>query len=954
MSQDNKRPKCEPTRPYKYLEPYGKHDWCIFYGREEEIELLLSDVIVHRLVVLFAETGTGKTSLINAGIRPLLHDLGYRTAYLRVEGDPVYAATETLDEEELLRPGSKALLSAGGKAQLSAGGRGREWYQQIKPPEPHAEDGTTDELVLFFDQFEEFFIQIEDRDRRRTFVEHIAAIYRDFAWIHVVFSMREEYWHEMDEFREEIPSIFGKGSSLRLRVFDREHARDAIVEPAKRFGVTICEDLVKALLDDLMSEEGISPRELQIVCDTLWQKWSEDTEQRKICLGHYDTLGRKRKILEDRLRDDLSRLDAAHLPLFEWLLDEKKLSTGEGTKLAKAILELKDELVRDRKDAPELPPPGALDGLVEDLRGLGLIKENMHGEIAYIEWTSDYLAARTSELQEYARALSLQHLLSDAMSRADELARKRASSDAARSEFAPERIRQVLYMSDGDFQAISDGADLLTALTAAEAEFLFEAALYHGSHVPTWFQQDALDPAKARRSLEDKVTNRGAPPEQRTNTFRFLAQLGTTEAWELLERGLQEPLATTVIDILGEVKTEKAMDLLETALQQEDLAQPVLDELGKMMTREAVELLESALQRGRLASRAAQELDRIAVSGSGQVADLARGALDKWRQRPTVEPRRERPPRPAVEVEPERAIRTGLDKAYWDELLYLIEAGRCTPFIGAGGSDGAMPLGPDLASRWAEEYEYPLEDKTDLARVAQYLAIEVGEMFAKDLLLQQVQDVPRPDFSQPDEPHAALADLDLPIYITTSGDPFMAEALARGGKEVQREFPRWNRHLDFMAQETVFDRGYEPTPDVPLVYHLYGHTEYVESMVLTEADHWDFMVRLTRDPDLLPPAIRTALAGTALIFVGYSLADWSFRMLLRGLAASLGASLGYTGVAVLLPHGGRSPAEQERAQAYMDRYFNSIEKLSTRIYWGTARQFARELRSRWEAPREQS
>jgi hypothetical protein len=281
----------------------------------------------------------------------------------------------------------------------------------------------------------------------------------------------------------------------------------------------------------------------------------------------------------------------------------------------------------------------------------------------------------------------------------------------------------------------------------------------------------------------------------------------------------------------------------------------------------------------------------------------------------------------------------------WDYLVGLIRAHKCTPFIGAGASVPTLPLGSELARQWAQKYEYPLADTSDLARVAQFMAIDSYEMFPKDTLQQQIQNVAPPKFVD-DEPHALLADLDLPIYITTNYDPFMFEALKSRNKAVKRAFCRWNRAPQIAAQAPVFDGQYEPTPATPVVYHLHGYTELPQSMVLTEADYLDFLISFSRDQTLLPPPIRMALAGTALLFVGYSLADWNFRVILRGLVGSLGASLGYPGLAVQLPLSGLSDKEIERTEAYMTRYFEQIQKIRVSIFWGDARQFASELRER--------
>ncbi len=286
----------------------------------------------------------------------------------------------------------------------------------------------------------------------------------------------------------------------------------------------------------------------------------------------------------------------------------------------------------------------------------------------------------------------------------------------------------------------------------------------------------------------------------------------------------------------------------------------------------------------------------------------------------------------------------------WEELIYLIQDGKCTPFIGAGAAAGTLPTGSSVAQEWAEEHDYPLDDTTDLARVAQFLAIDRYDMYPKESIRRQFQGIEPPDFSASDEPHAILADLGLPIYITTNYDDFMRQALKDRNREPEREFCRWNRFTqEVTGEESILKAGFEPTPDRPLVYHLHGHLDLPQSMVLTEGDYLDFLSRLSRDQDLLPPVIRTALAGTSLLFVGYSLSDWDFRVLFRGLMSSLGASLGYSSIAVQLPPGGLNQEELERRQRYLDRYFDKIQKIQVRIYWGDAKEFSGRLRQRWEA-----
>src|SRR3954447_3474925 len=86
--------------PYQFLGYYDFEDRQRFFGRSREIRILLADVIVNRLVVLFAKTGTGKTSLINAGVRPELERRGYSTFMVRVQQDPTTSAAEALLDDD--------------------------------------------------------------------------------------------------------------------------------------------------------------------------------------------------------------------------------------------------------------------------------------------------------------------------------------------------------------------------------------------------------------------------------------------------------------------------------------------------------------------------------------------------------------------------------------------------------------------------------------------------------------------------------------------------------------------------------------------------------------------------------------------------------------------------------------------------------------------------------------
>jgi hypothetical protein len=287
----------------------------------------------------------------------------------------------------------------------------------------------------------------------------------------------------------------------------------------------------------------------------------------------------------------------------------------------------------------------------------------------------------------------------------------------------------------------------------------------------------------------------------------------------------------------------------------------------------------------------------------------------------------------------------------WEVLLERIAYGRCTPFLGAGACVPALPLGGELAEEWADEFGYPMDDRRDLARVAQFMAVKRKDrMFPKERIQARLENLPAPDFTREDEPHAVLAELPLPVYMTTNYDGFMTEALRHNTRNPAQEICHWNGNPRVRAAQGVLAAmKFIPTPQDPVVFHLHGRLGIPESMVLTEDDYLDFLVATSRKKSLLPHQMEAAIAGSSLLFIGYRLADWSFRVLHRGLVTNAEQSLQRQSVAVQIapspdpdtPEGRR---EAEAVREFLERYFDQLDVL---VFWGDANSFATELRRRW-------
>jgi hypothetical protein len=305
----------------------------------------------------------------------------------------------------------------------------------------------------------------------------------------------------------------------------------------------------------------------------------------------------------------------------------------------------------------------------------------------------------------------------------------------------------------------------------------------------------------------------------------------------------------------------------------------------------------------------------------------------------------------------------------------MIQQGKCLPIIGHRIHDSGrwIPSFQEIAHAWAKEHGYPFSNKDDLTRVAQYLASSQGEDFPRDEILgamtkhlaSRLPEELRPKkppktltdlvravgwqnlaAGDPNEFHQVLAGLNLPLYLTTNFESFMVEALAARGRQPKRELCRWNRDLDGLPSIFEQDPNYAPTPEAPLVYHLFGTDEEPCSLVLTEDNHLDFIVRVSAEMDRVPNYIRGAMANSTLMFVGYSLYDLEFRVIMRSLVATMDQRRRFKHVAVQMEIDPAGTADTSAVQAFLQQYFQDAE---INVFWGTAQQFIAELRAEWES-----
>jgi len=310
------------------------------------------------------------------------------------------------------------------------------------------------------------------------------------------------------------------------------------------------------------------------------------------------------------------------------------------------------------------------------------------------------------------------------------------------------------------------------------------------------------------------------------------------------------------------------------------------------------------------------------------------------------------------------------DFVRWRAIVGAVRRRDFTPIVGPGLGESVYGPVREVSRELAETSGFPLAEhqRSELQQVSQFLQFNqdiatAREMFRAELrkqILRRHDELPPEAGSgrlstlmatvargnreqDTDDPYTLLAQLGAKLYVTANPDNLLEEALEAREKKPTTFFFNWREKTEVAQASTVVQT--EPDEEHPLVFHIFGFFQDENSLVLTEDDYFEYLISLIQYKPRIPGIVGLQTTSTSLLFLGFQLTDWNFRVLYRLIMSQEGSSRlkQLTHVAVQI-----DPEEDElinprAARRYLEDYFGSSGPERINIFWGSAAEFLTEL-----------
>ncbi|MFD6892414.1 DNA-binding protein [Streptomyces sp. NPDC059957] len=302
------------TAPYRGLTRFEPEDEPVFFGRERLTDQLTALVAEHRFGVLLGPSGSGKSSLLRAGLVPRL----------RRSAPPLPPAAAL----RVLTPGEHPMRTHA-PVLTAAAADGETW--------------------LIVDQFEEVFTLCADPDERREFLAALLAARNPASRIRVVLAVRADFYANC--LAHPALAEAARAATLPVGPLTAEEMRGAIVRPAAAAGLTVERALTARLVEEVTREPGSLP----LLSHALLETWRR-RRGRTLTLAGHEAAGGLRGALAQTAEELYAELGPDRAPVARRLL-LNLITPGDGAPDTRRPVP-RDTLVPP--DSPEAAEAGAV------------------------------------------------------------------------------------------------------------------------------------------------------------------------------------------------------------------------------------------------------------------------------------------------------------------------------------------------------------------------------------------------------------------------------------------------------------------------------------------------------------------------------------------------------------------------------------------------------------------
>ena len=322
--------------PYMGLTYFDEEDADRFFGRDEITSMLVNRLYDTSFLALIGASGSGKSSLVRAGVIPVLK----RNKILKSNLQPPSGIWRALVMTPTARPLTRLAFTLTPHDHIEQSAL-RDQFLQNKnrlSETIKAQQESGHNTLLFIDQFEEIFTMCTDETVRQAFLDNILSLANGDSGAKVIVTLRADFYSDCLRY-EGLRKIL-KTSQEPLGAMTPLEMAAAIVEPATQADWKFQDGLI----EEIMEEVGNEPGSLPLLSHALLETWHR-RRGRVITLSGYREAGKVQGAIAQTAESLYKSLDAASKKLAERIF-LRLTDVGEGsqdTRRRVSIAELEDD-----------------------------------------------------------------------------------------------------------------------------------------------------------------------------------------------------------------------------------------------------------------------------------------------------------------------------------------------------------------------------------------------------------------------------------------------------------------------------------------------------------------------------------------------------------------------------------------------------------------------------------